>query len=119
MLVETAQLIQLGPSSFSWLRYVRMPLEALQRAFTTACVLPFVLIGVVVLICKRRWLELAILLAVPTYYLFVQSALHTERRYLYVIHFFFLIFVSVAFCWIAGIVSRILIRRKIGSGGSR
>jgi 4-amino-4-deoxy-L-arabinose transferase and related glycosyltransferases of PMT family len=118
MLVGTAQLIQLGPSSFFWLRYIRVPLEALQRAFTTACVLPFVLIGVVVLICKRRWLELAILLAVPTYYLLVQSALHTERRYLYVIHFFFLILVSVAFCWIAGIVSRILIRRKISSGGS-
>jgi hypothetical protein len=85
----------------------------LQRVFTTAWILPFVLIGIVVLISKRRWQELAILFAVPAYYLLVQSALHTERRYVYVIHFFFLVFVSVALCWITGLVSRFVIRRRL------
>ena len=115
MLVGTTRLIQLGPSSFTWLRYVRIPLRVLQRVFTTAWILPFVLIGIGVLICKRRWQELAILLAVPAYYLFVQSALHTERRYVYVIHFFFLVLVGVALCWIARIVSRFVIQRKINN----
>lgn len=118
MLVGTTRLIQLGPSSFTWLRYVRIPLRALQRVFTSAWILPFVLLGIGVVMSKRRWQELAILLAVPAYYLFVQSALHTERRYVYVIHFFSLIFVGVAFCWIAGIMSRMIIRRKINNGRS-
>jgi hypothetical protein len=113
MLIGTTQLIQFGPSSSTWLRYVRLPLRALQRVFTTAWILPFVLIGIVVLISKRRWQELAILFAVPAYYLFVQSALHTERRYVYVIHFFFLVFVSVALCWITGLVSWFVIRRRL------
>jgi len=112
LLVGTAQLIQLGPSSLTWLGYVRKPLRALQRIFTTAWILPFVLIGIGVLICKRRWQELAILLAVPAYYLFVQSALHTERRYVYVIHFFFLIFVSIALCWILKTVRGFVIRNR-------
>ena len=111
MLVGTPRLIQLGPSSFTWLRYVRIPLRVLQRVFTTAWILPFVLIGIGVLICKRRWLELAILLAVPAYYLFVQSALHTERRYVYVIHFFFLVLVGVAMCWIFKIVRGFVISK--------
>lgn len=111
MLVGTPRLIQLGPSSFTWLRYVRIPLRVLQRVFTTAWILPFVLIGIGVLICKRRWQELAILLAVPAYYLFVQSALHTERRYVYVIHFFFLVLVGVAMCWIFKIVRGFVISK--------
>ena len=110
MLVGTPRLIQLGPSSFTWLRYVRMPLRVLQRVFTTAWILPFILIGIGVLICKRRWQELAILLTVPAYYLSVQSTLHTERRYVYVIHFFFLIFVSIALCWILKTVRGFVIR---------
>jgi hypothetical protein len=101
MLLGNAQLLDLGPSSLSWLRYVRMPLRLVQRLFTTAWTLPFVVIGIVLLIRRRRFQELALLLVVPAYYLLVQSALHTERRYVYVIHFFFLVLVSVALCCLA------------------
>lgn len=88
-------LFELGPSSMTWLRYVRMPLGFLQRAFKTAWMLPLAVIALLLLIRKRSWQTLLILLAVPAYYLTVQSVLHTERRYVYVIHFFFLIFVAV------------------------
>lgn len=93
--------VELGPSSYQWLRYVRQPLGFLQRFFKTAWVLPFVVIGVFLMVRKRDWQSLAILLAVPAYYLVVQSTLHTERRYVYIIHFFFLILASDALCKIA------------------
>src|SRR5206468_5563022 len=104
MLIGNAQIVDLGPSSLSSLRYLRMPLRVLQRFYTTAWFLPFVIIGIVLLIRRRRLKELAILLVVPAYYLIMQSALHTERRYVYVIHFFFAVLVSVALCWVAGVV---------------
>lgn len=100
MLVGTAQIVPLGPSSVTWLRYLRMPLRTLQRFFTTALVLPLVVLGVGLLVVQRRWQELAILLVVPAYYLIVQSVLHTERRYVYIIQYFFLILVSMVLCWI-------------------
>lgn len=96
VLIGTSRVVELGPSSFPWLRYVRQPLGFLQRFFKTAWILPFVVIGLFLMVRKRDLQSLVILLAVPAYYLVVQSTLHTERRYVYVIHFFFLIFVSEA-----------------------
>lgn len=101
VLIGTSSVVELGPSSYQWLRYVRKPLGFLQRFFKTAWVLPFVVIGLFLMVRKRDLPSLAILLAVPAYYLVVQSTLHTERRYVYIIHFFFLIFVSEALWKIA------------------
>lgn len=101
VLVGTSRLVELGPSSYQWLRYVRQPLGFLQRFFKTAWVLPFAVIGLIMLARKRDWQSLVILLAVPAYYLVVQSTLHTERRYVYIIHFFFLVLVSEALWKIA------------------
>ena len=100
-LVGTSRVVELGPSSQQWLRYVRQPVGFVQRFFKTAWVLPFVVIGLFLMVRKRDWQSLAILLAVPAYYLVVQSTLHTERRYVYIIHFFFLILASDALCTIA------------------
>jgi Dolichyl-phosphate-mannose-protein mannosyltransferase len=83
--------VELGPSSHQWLRYVRIPIGFVQRIFKTAWMLPLVVIGLVFLLWEREWTKLAMILMVPGYYLIVQSALHTERRYVYVLHFFFLI----------------------------
>jgi len=101
VLVGTGRLVELGPSSYQWLRYVRQPLGFLQRFFKTAWVLPFAVIGLILMMRKRDWQSLVILLAVPAYYLVVQSTLHTERRYVYIIHFFFLVLVSEALWKIA------------------
>ena len=70
---------------------MRIPIGFVQRVFTTAWILPLVVIGLVLLIRKREWQTLAIILTVPAYYLIVQPILHTERRYVYIIHFFLLI----------------------------
>jgi len=96
--VGPIQLVELGPSSYQWLRYVRIPLGWVQRTFKTAVFVPLVVIGLILLLRKREWRTLAIILAVPAYYVIVQSALHTERRYVYVIHFFYLLAAAVTLC---------------------
>lgn len=85
------KLLELGPSSQQWLRYVRFPLGWVQRIFKTAVFVPLVVIGLILMARTTNWRTMAILLTVPAYYLIVQSMLHTERRYVYVIHFFFLL----------------------------
>ncbi|HEX5888722.1 MAG TPA: glycosyltransferase family 39 protein [Pyrinomonadaceae bacterium] len=96
VLIGTSRVVELGPSLYQWLRYVRQPIAFLQRFFKTAWILPFLVLGLFLMVRKHDLQSLAILLAVPAYYLAIQSTLHTERRYVYIIHFFFLIFVSVA-----------------------
>ena len=110
--------MELGPSSLVALRYVRLPLRTVQYFYKTVWVLPFVLFGLVVLAVRKRFQELAILLAVPAYYLVVQSALHTERRYVYVLHFFFLILVAVALWWLVEKLVGMMSVPKRGSVGS-
>lgn len=89
--VEPTILLELGPSSQQWLRYVRIPLGWVQRIFKTAVFVPLVVIGLVLMARKTDWRTMVIMLTVPAYYLTVQSILHTERRYVYIIHFFFLL----------------------------
>lgn len=100
-LVGTSRLAELGPSSYQWLRYVRLPLGYAQRLFKTAWIVPLTVLGLIIMVRKRDWQSLLILIAVPVYYLVVQSTLHTERRYVYIIHFFFLILASEALWKIA------------------
>ncbi len=72
------------------------PLRIIQKLFITAIFLPLVLCGAVVLIIQRQWQTLCLLLVVPGYYFSVQSALHTEYRYVLVIHFFLFVLAAVA-----------------------
>ena len=92
VVIGPSRLLELGPSSHQWMRYVRIPLGWMQRIFTTAVFVPLVGIGLILMMSRKTdWRTLAIILTVPAYYLIVQSTLHTERRYVYVIHFFFLL----------------------------
>jgi hypothetical protein len=58
---------------------------------------------------------LLVLLAVPVYYLCAQSALHTEYRYVLVIHHFLFVLAAVSLCRAADIIkgraSALLARR--------
>jgi hypothetical protein len=72
------------------------PLRLLQRLFITAIFLPLVLIGTGILIYQRQFQSLAVLLVVPCYYFCTQSALHTEYRYVLVIHYFLFVLAAVA-----------------------
>jgi Dolichyl-phosphate-mannose-protein mannosyltransferase len=94
--IGQAQLFSLGAASFTWTRAVRAPLRLIQKLFITAVMLPLVIIGLVLLIRARQWSALVLLLVVPAYYLSVQSALHTEYRYVLAVHYFLFVLVAVA-----------------------
>jgi hypothetical protein len=76
-------------------RLFQWPLLAIQKLFITAIFLPLVLIGAGILVHQRRFQNLAILLVVPCYYFCTQSALHTEYRYVLVIHYFLFVLAAV------------------------
>jgi hypothetical protein len=75
---------------------IQWPLRTIQNFFITALFLPLSLIGAGMLVYQRQFQKLAILLAVPCYYFCAQSALHTEYRYVLVIHYFLFILAAIA-----------------------
>ena len=89
---------ELGPSGYQWTRYPRFVVRNLQRFFLTAWMLPLSIFGLIVMLRARRGHTALLLLGVPVYYFVVQSALHTERRYVIAIHYFLTIFAAV-FLW--------------------
>ena len=89
------ELYELGPSRFQCTRYPRFILRSIQRLFLSAWMLPLTIFGIVALIKAQRTQTIFLLLSVPLYYLVVQSALHTERRYVIAIHYFFTIFAAI------------------------
>jgi 4-amino-4-deoxy-L-arabinose transferase-like glycosyltransferase len=82
--------------SASWQRLFQWPLRLVQKLFITAIFLPLTLIGAATLIYRRQFQTLATLLVVPCYYFCTQSALHTEYRYVLVIHYFLFVLAAVA-----------------------
>ncbi len=82
--------------SGGWRQLFQWPLRSIQRLFITAIFLPLVLIGAGILISRRQFQSLAILLVVPCYYFSTQSALHTEYRYVLVIHYFLFVLAAVS-----------------------
>lgn len=104
------ELYELGPSAYQWTRIPRLVISNLQRFFLTAWMLPLTIFGIVILLRARRRHTVLLLLSVPLYYLLVQSALHTERRYVIAIHYFFTIFAAV-FLWMLFRLVKEAIRR--------
>jgi hypothetical protein len=88
LMIGPVDLFDLGPARFVWTEYPRTFINLLQRAFKTALILPLAILGLTLLIfCGKRH-EALIISLVPTYYLLVQSPLHTEYRYVIGIHYF-------------------------------
>jgi hypothetical protein len=102
----TIELYELGPSAYQWTRIPRLVIRNLQRFFLTAWMLPLTIFGIVILLRAHRRHTVLLLLSVPLYYLLVQSALHTERRYVIAIHYFFTIFAAVFLWMLFGLVRR-------------
>ncbi len=96
---------------------LQWPLRTIQRLFITAIFLPLVLIGAGILVYKRQFQSLGILLVVPGYYFFTQSALHTEYRYVLVIYYFLFVLAAVAIYSISCQMNRVF--RKPNPGASR
>jgi hypothetical protein len=86
------------------MRYPRALLRVAQKFFLTAWMLPLAFLGIALLIVRKRYRVVAILLTVPLYYMCVQSVLHTEYRYVLAIHYFLYIAVAVAICWLSALL---------------
>ena len=108
--VGAVELFNLGPASYVWTRYPRLLVRSLQKLFLTAFMLPLALIGIALLIRARRGRALAILLVVPAYYLCVQSAMHTEYRYVLAVHYFLFVMVAVTLSWAGSLLWRRLLK---------
>jgi hypothetical protein len=103
--LERVDLLQAGPTRHSWMRYPRVFLRFLQKSlYVTTRMLPIVLSGIALLVLARRGKTLVFILAVPLYYLCVQSALHTEYRYITAIHYFLFEAAAVAIYCLAGMI---------------
>jgi 4-amino-4-deoxy-L-arabinose transferase-like glycosyltransferase len=98
--------------SAGWLNLFQSLLRGLQKLFVTAIILPFVLIGAGLMIYQRQIHALAILLVVPFYYFCIQSALHTEYRYVLVIHYFLFVLAAFALYTIGSKISNSFKRNR-------
>jgi hypothetical protein len=107
--VGSIQLFDLGPSSQEWMRYPRLPIRILQAFFITAGVVPFLILGIAALLWTRNFRTLILLTLVPLYFIIFQSALHTERRYVVAIHYFFLILVAMSLSLLIRLTRRAII----------
>ena len=84
-------------------------------------------LGIILLAAARRWQVLLVLLVVPAYYLLVQSALHTEYRYILAMHYFLLAIAAVTLGCVGAaikqasslVVSRFRLPARKGSGADR
>ncbi|MDT5263195.1 MAG: hypothetical protein QOC61_2199 [Acidobacteriota bacterium] len=94
--LERTPLASTAEVSEGWTRGPRIIVRAVQKLFITAVFLPLYLLGLFILARARRRRALAALLAVPLYYLCVQSALHTEYRYVLAVHYFFFVIAAAA-----------------------
>ena len=84
-----AELFELGQTPHQWSRFVRPAVRGIEKnVYKTSRMLPLIGVGIILLAAARRWQVLLVLLVVPAYYLLVQSALHTEYRYILAMHYF-------------------------------
>ncbi|HEV2708225.1 MAG TPA: glycosyltransferase family 39 protein [Pyrinomonadaceae bacterium] len=109
--VGTLNLHRLGAASYTWTRPLRALARNVQKLFVTAVMLPLALVGLALLVRARRWQTLAVLLVVPAYFFCVQSALHTEYRYVLIIHHFLFVAVATTLYWM-GATARDLWQRR-------
>lgn len=111
--VGQAQLYTLGPTAYLWTRYPRALISVVQKLFITAVMLPLALFGLFLLVRRRHYQTLVLLLVVPAYYLCFQSALHTEYRYVLAIHYFLFVLVALALHTIGKAIWKNLLKLSI------
>lgn len=100
--VETAEL---GAARNGWTLPFRFPVFYLQKIYTLPVLLSLELIGFALLAWRREWKTLLLLFHIPLYYFFIQSALHTEYRYVMVIHYFLFALAAFAIVTISSSIS--------------
>jgi hypothetical protein len=102
--VGALELFRLGATPDQWTGALRPSVRGVQRnVFTTRQLRSVIAIGVIVLLIAGRLHSLLILIVAPAYYLIVQSAFHTEYRYVLAVHHFLFVLAAVTL-YLAGIL---------------
>ena len=100
----TVKLFKLGPSRYLWTRYPRFVVNAIQKLFLTAVMLPLAIAGLLILILRKASRALVILSIVPVYFFLVQSIVHTEYRYVLAVYFFMFAYAGLAIATICELI---------------
>ncbi|MCA1635256.1 MAG: hypothetical protein LC802_16590 [Acidobacteria bacterium] len=106
--VARPELRALGGAAYLWTRAPRFIVSSVQNIFLTALMLPLYVAGFALVLMWRgggAGRTLLVLLTVPVYYFCAQSALHTEYRYVLVIHYFLFVLAAVSLCRAGDILS--------------
>lgn len=90
------EIFEMGATPYAWTRYPRAIVGKIQQNFKTTIIRTLICLGIAILLLARLTRALVILLAVPFYYLLMQSPLHTEYRYILAIHYFLFVIAGVA-----------------------
>jgi hypothetical protein len=109
--LERARRISTGPPVTYLTLVPRFVVGKLQNLFITAIDLPLILLGAFLLFRSGKTRALAIFLVVPAYYVCIQSAVHTEYRYVLAVHYFLFILAAVSLTWAAKLVWKIRTRK--------
>ena len=104
----TIQLYRLGPASYLWTRFPRIVVKTFQKFFTTGWMLPLALLGAILLALGRRFEALAIICAVPIYFLCTHAPLHLELRYVLPIHYFWAMLVGTSLYFLSMAVWKVI-----------
>jgi hypothetical protein len=108
--IGTVELFELDATPYQWTRLPRSIIRAIQKnLYKTDVLRLLILLGIVLLAFARQKHTLMLLLAVPLYYLCVQSFFHTEYRYTLAIHYFLFVFAAAAI-YFAGVAMMQILR---------
>lgn len=99
--IHSVKLYELGPARNAWTRYPRILIHSIQKAIITAVILPLAIMGLAVTILRKDSAALVVLSVVPAYYFLVQSAFHTEYRYVLAVNYFVFAFAALGITLIA------------------
>jgi hypothetical protein len=95
--VGQAELFATGRTPFAWTSPFRRVVRAIQKPlYTTALMVPLILMGISILAFGRLWRVLLLLLVVPLYYLGSHSAFSVEYRYVLAMHYFLFVMSATA-----------------------
>jgi 4-amino-4-deoxy-L-arabinose transferase-like glycosyltransferase len=110
--LERARRISTGPPVTYLTLVPRFVIGNLQNLFITAIDLPLILLGAFLLFRSGKRQALAIFLIVPAYYVCIQSAVHTEYRYVLAVHYFLFILAAVSLTWAAKLFWKTCTRKR-------
>jgi hypothetical protein len=101
-----ACLYKIGPTPNRWTELPRALIRMFQKyLFRTRTMRLLIALGIALLGLAGLKRELLLLLAVPAYYLCFQSLLHTEYRYILVIHYFLFLLAATTIYFIASVIA--------------